>query len=311
MKIDRAALKPKADRIDDKFLSAMCGVDTGHMIRQEVALESCVPWSSEQYNTQPFQLQPREILMQMGQDIAARGLDQDIILRPLDDGTYQILAGHNRVAAAKLVGLGTLPAKICRVNDEQALQILTNTNLFQRERLRPSEKAWAYRMRFEAEKRQGTRTDLTSGHCVHKLTGDAVGAQAGDSCKTVQRYIRLTYLCPDLLQMVDEGRIAIMAGVDLSYLSAPIQANLFDFLSCHKIKRVSHKQACALAAGEAMEQVFDIGSQKKRPSINLQLPDGKQLTAIKAGKRKVLLELDTDDDPLEALAALFAGSMEK
>lgn len=177
---------------------------------------------------QPFRMYDSEKLRELADNIRQNGVLSPITVRPLE-GTdkYQILAGHNRRAAAELAGLDTVPCIVRYVDDERAQLILVDTNLNQREKILPSEKAFAYKMRMDAMKRQGQRTDLTSDPMGRKLDGKEtayiIGEHSGDSQTQVRRYIRLTFLVPKLLEYVDEGRIAVRAGVELSFLDGVAQ----------------------------------------------------------------------------------------
>ena len=204
----------------------------------QAPLELLEPWSDAAGNMQPFRSYSAAELEDLADNIRQHGIITPLRLRPIG-GRFQILSGHNRCKAAKLAGLRTVPAIVEDVDDDEAALILVDSNLKQRQKITPSEKARAYKLRLEAMRRQGKRTDLTSRHDVGKSendsaatsrhdvgkleTADVIGEQAGDTGRTVQRYVRLTYLIPELLEMVDDERLKIMCAVELSYLPPATQ----------------------------------------------------------------------------------------
>jgi len=184
----------------------------------------------------PFKLYQDERMQEMVQSIRSNGVLTPILVRPAKDHSgYEIISGHNRVAAAKLAGLHEVPAIIRQMDDETAIVAMVDSNLRQREKLLPSEKAFAFKMKLDAIKRQGQRSDLTCGQIVHKLNGkksrDIVAEQAGENYKQVSRYIRLTELIPIALDCVDTGRIAFNPAVAISYLTPDQQRDLLDIIN--------------------------------------------------------------------------------
>ena len=211
----------------------------------QAPLELLEPWSDAAGNMQPFRSYSAAELEDLADNIRQHGIITPLRLRPIG-GRFQILSGHNRCKAAKLAGLRTVPAIVEDVDDDEAALILVDSNLKQRQRITPSEKARAYKLRLEAMRRQGKRTDLTSRHDVGKSendsaatsrhdvgkleTADVIGEQAGDTGRTVQRYVRLTYLIPELLEMVDDERLKIVCAVELSYLPPTTQQMVLEAL---------------------------------------------------------------------------------
>lgn len=181
----------------------------------------------------PFKVRQDEAMMEMMESVQLHGVLVPGLVRQLADGSYQMVSGHRRKLASRLAGLDTLPCIVRDLTDDEAIIVMVDSNL-QREKVLPSEKAFAYRMKLEAMRRQGKRTDLTSTPVVEKLKGkDAlssaiIGKAAGDSYEQVRRYIRLTYLLPEILAMVDDGRIAFRPAVELSYLTEQEQGTLYD-----------------------------------------------------------------------------------
>lgn len=193
----------------------------------QLPLDILDPWQSADGERQPFKAYAPEKLDELAQSIREHGVIEAICVRLKPNGRMEIIAGHNRVEAAKLAGLRTVPAIVQQLDDAQAAIMLVDSNLQHRETLLPSEKAFAYKLRLEAMKRQGQRTDLTSRQFVGKLeASDKLGEELGESGRQVQRYIRLTYLYPALLDMVDQGKPGFAAAVDLSFLSLDQQEAL-------------------------------------------------------------------------------------
>ena len=181
----------------------------------------------------PFKVRQDEAMMEMMESVQLHGVLVPGLVRQLADGSYQMVSGHRRKLASRLAGLDTLPCIVRDLTDDEAIIVMVDSNL-QREKVLPSEKAFAYRMKLEAMRRQGKRTDLTSTPVVEKLKGkDAlssaiIGKAAGDSYEQVRRYIRLTYLLPEILAMVDDSKIAFRPAVELSYLAEKEQHILYD-----------------------------------------------------------------------------------
>ncbi len=183
------------------------------------------------FRNHPFKVVDDEKMQDTAQSIRDHGVLVPAIVRPREEGGYEIVAGHRRHFASQIAGLDTMPAIVRDLDDDAATIIMVDSNL-QRESILPSERAWAYRMKLEAVKRQGARTDLTSGQVGPKLetqrSNALVAEQAGESVKQLQRFIRLTELIPPLLDMVDERKIAFNPAVELSYLKPEEQVELLD-----------------------------------------------------------------------------------
>lgn len=210
------------------------------------------PWQSADGERQPFKAYTDAKLQELTESIKQHGVIEAICVRPKADGRMEIIAGHNRVAAARLAGLTTVPAVVQQLDDAQAAIMLVDSNLQHRETLLPSEKAFAYKLRLESMKRQGQRTDLTSCQFGTKLRTDKILAQdADESARTIQRYIRLTHLIPALLDMVDNGKPGFAAAVDLSFLGQDEQTALLEVMKREHIKAPNGAQAKALRKASA------------------------------------------------------------
>lgn len=189
------------------------------------------PWQGADGQHQPFKPYTPEQLTELAESIRQNGVIEAISVRTKPNGRMEILAGHNRVAAAKLAGLQTVPAIVQQLDDDAAEILLVESNIQHRETLLPSERARGYQMLLEARKRQGQRTDLTSCQIGTKLRSDEEVAElCGDSARQVQRYIRLNNLIDPLMDMVDEGKPGFTAAVDLSYLARREQEDLLKIM---------------------------------------------------------------------------------
>ena len=187
------------------------------------------------FKDHPYKVLDNDEMNSLIESVQEHGVMSPLIVRPLEGTTdqYEIISGHRRFRAAQKAGLTEVPAFIRPVSRDEAAIMLVDSNLH-REHILPSEKAFAYKMKAEALNHQGRRTDLTSGQIVPKFDKNrataVIGVESGESYKTVQRYIRLTYLIPELLDMMDEGKIAFSVGVELSYLPQDIQRDLLEII---------------------------------------------------------------------------------
>ncbi len=188
---------------------------------QNISISELVPFKDH-----PFKVVDDEAMLRTTESIAQYGVLTPLIARPLEGGGYEIISGHRRAHAAEMAGLTEIPVLVRQMDDDAATVLMVDSNL-QRENILPSERAYAYKMKLEAMKHQGERSDLTSGQLGPKLRSDEQLAQeAGESRKQVQRYIRLTNLVPELLEMVDQKQISFNPAVELSYL-APEEQEIF------------------------------------------------------------------------------------
>ena len=183
----------------------------------------------KEFQNHPYKVKHDDEMEMLIESIKEHGILSPIIVRPLENDEYEIISGHRRLFASKRAGLAEVPALVVEMDRDNAAIALVDSNLH-RDNISPSEKAFAYKLKMEAMSRQGHRTDLTSGQLVPKSddnrTSAEIGEPYGESYKTVQRYIRLTYLHPKLLEYVDEGRIAFTPAVELSYLNDIEQQDL-------------------------------------------------------------------------------------
>ena len=226
----------------------------------------------------PFHVAEDETLSELAESIKEFGIVTPIITRPKEDGNgYEVIAGQRRVRASELAGINTVPAFVLPLDRDRAIITLVDSNL-QRENILPSERAFAYKMKSEAMKRQGFRTDLTSSQVVTKLrTDDKVAQGFGVGRMTVQRFIRLTELIPPILQMVDEGKIALTPAVELSFLKKDEQENLFATMESEEatpsLSQAQRMKSLSQSGRLDMDTIFAImteekGNQKETLKIN-------------------------------------------
>ena len=206
--------------------------------RAEAQLEKVVmlnPADISDFPNHPFKVKQDEAMAEMADSVKQYGVLVPALVRPKADGGYEMIAGHRRKCAATLAGITEMPCIVRNLTDDEATIIMVDSNL-QRETILPSEKAFAYKMKLEAIKRQGQRSDLTSTPLEPKLKGsrsnEELAASSPDSRSQIQRYIRLTELIPPVLDMVDSGKIAFRPAVELSYLSKEQQQSLYDTMEC-------------------------------------------------------------------------------
>ena len=226
----------------------------------------------------PFHVAEDETLSELAESIKEFGIVTPIITRPKEDGDgYEVIAGQRRVRASELAGINTVPAFVLPLDRDRAIITLVDSNL-QRENILPSERPFAYKMKSEAMKRQGFRTDLTSSQVVTKLrTDDKVAQGFGVGRMTVQRFIRLTELIPPILRMVDEGKIALTPAVELSFLKKDEQENLFATMESEEatpsLSQAQRMKQLSQSGRLDMDTIFAImteekGNQKETLKIN-------------------------------------------
>ena len=230
----------------------------------------------------PFHVVEDEMLSELAESIKEFGIVTPIITRPKEDGNgYEIIAGQRRVRASELAGINTIPAFVLPLDRDRAIITLVDSNL-QRENILPSERAFAYKMKSEAMKRQGFRTDLTSSQVVTKLrTDDKVAQGFGVGRMTVQRFIRLTELIPPILQMVDEGKIALTPAVELSFLKKGEQKNLFATMESEEatpsLSQAQRMKSLSQSGRLDMDMIFSIMTEEK----------GNQKESVKIGMERL------------------------
>lgn len=231
---------------------------------QQIPIDALHPFTNH-----PFKVLDDEAMTRTVESIAQYGVLAPLIARPRPDGDgYEIISGHRRQYAAKLAGLDTLPVIVRQMSDDAAVILMVDSNL-QREHILPSERAFAYKMKLEALKNQGARSDLTSTQLVSKLrSNEQLGAENNQSRETVRRFIRLTNLVPELLDMVDEKKIAFNPAVELSYLDESQQRDFLEAMedtqNAPSLSQAQQLKKMAQQGEFSYEKAFDVMGQEKR-----------------------------------------------
>ena len=220
------------------------------------------------FKNHPFKVLDDESMQRTVESVEQYGVLSPLIARPRPEGGYEIISGHRRQHAAQLAGLETLPVIVRNMDDDAAVLLMVDSNL-QRESILPSERAFAYKMKLEALKNQGARSDLTSSQVGMKLQAlDIVGQEAGDSRNQVHRFIRLTSLIPELLDMVDEKKIAFNPAVELSYLDESQQRAFLEAMNdtqnAPSLSQAQQLKKMAQQGEFSYEKAFDVMGQEKR-----------------------------------------------
>ena len=224
------------------------------------------------FKDHPFKVLDDEAMQRTVESVAQFGVLAPLVVRPREEGGYEIISGHRRQHAAELAGLKTLPVIVRNMDDDQAVIQMVDSNL-QRESILPSERAFAYKMKLEAIKNQGARSDLTSRQVVGKLeAADLVGKSSDESGRQVQRFIRLTNLIPELLELVDQKKISFNPAVELSYLTTSEQRDFFEAMQdtqnapslsqAQRIKKLSQEGKCSYDA------IYDIMGEEKKAEMD-------------------------------------------
>ena len=262
MPIDSGNLALKG--LDDLFSTEENRQEEQREQVQQIPIDALHPFTNH-----PFKVLDDEAMTRTVESIAQYGVLAPLIARPRPDGDgYEIISGHRRQYAAKLAGLDTLPVIVRQMSDDAAVILMVDSNL-QREHILPSERAFAYKMKLEALKNQGARSDLTSSQIGTKLRADEKVAQdSGDSRNQVQRYIRLTNLVPELLAMVDEKKISFNPAVELSYLDEKQQRDFLEAMdgtqNAPSVSQAMQLKKMAQQGEFSYEKAFDVMGQEKK-----------------------------------------------
>ena len=262
MPIDSGNLALKG--LDDLFFTEENRQEEQREQVQQIPIDALHPFTNH-----PFKVLDDEAMTRTVESIAQYGVLAPLIARPRPDGDgYEIISGHRRQYEAKLAGLDTLPVIVRQMSDDAAVILMVDSNL-QREHILPSERAFAYKMKLEALKNQGARSDLTSGQIGPKLRSDEqVALDAGESRKQVQRFIRLTNLVPELLDMVDEKKIAFNPAVELSYLDESQQRDFLEAMedtqNAPSFSQAQQLKKMAQQGEFSYEKAFDVMGQEKK-----------------------------------------------
>ena len=261
MPIDSGNLALKG--LDDLFSTEENRQEEQREQVQQIPIDALHPFTNH-----PFKVLDDEAMTRTVESIAQYGVLAPLIARPRPDGDgYEIISGHRRQYAAKLAGLDTLPVIVRQMSDDAAVILMVDSNL-QREHILPSERAFAYKMKLEAIKNQGARSDLTSTQVAQKLSVEKVGDDAGVSKDTIRRFIRLTNLVPELLDMVDEKKISFNPAVELSYLDESQQRDFLEAMNdtqnAPSLSQAQQLKKMAQQGDFSYEKAFDVMGQEKK-----------------------------------------------
>ena len=261
MPIDSGNLALKG--LDDLFSTEENRQEEQREQVQQIPIDELHPFTNH-----PFKVLDDEAMTRTVESIAQYGVLAPLIARPRPDGDgYEIISGHRRQYAAKLAGLDTLPVIVRQMSDDAAVILMVDSNL-QREHILPSERAFAYKMKLDTIKNQGARSDLTSTQVAQKLSVEKVGDDAGVSKDTIRRFIRLTNLIPELLDMVDEKKISFNPAVELSYLDESQQRAFLEAMNdtqnAPSLSQAQHLKKLAHQGEFSYEKAFDVMGQEKK-----------------------------------------------
>ena len=261
MPIDSGNLALKG--LDDLFSTEENRQEEQREQVQQIPIDDLHPFTNH-----PFKVLDDEAMTRTVESIAQYGVLAPLIARPSPDGDgYEIISGHRRQYAAKLAGLDTLPVIVRQLSDDAAVILMVDSNL-QREHILPSERAFAYKMKLDAIKNQGARSDLTSTQIAQKLSVEKVGDDAGVSKDTIRRFIRLTNLIPELLDMVDEKKISFNPAVELSYLDESQQRDFLEAMedtqNAPSLSQAQLLKKMAQQGDFSYEKAFDVMGQEKK-----------------------------------------------
>ena len=261
MPIDSGNLALKG--LDDLFSTEENRQEEQREQVQQIPIDELHPFTNH-----PFKVLDDEAMTRTVESIAQYGVLAPLIARPRPDGDgYEIISGHRRQYAAKLAGLDTLPVIVRQMSDDAAVILMVDSNL-QREHILPSERAFAYKMKLDAIKNQGARSDLTSTQVAQKLSVEKVGDDAGVSKDTIRRFIRLTNLIPELLDMVDEKKISFNPAVELSYLDESQQRDFLEAMdgtqNAPSVSQAQQLKKMAQCGEFTYEKAFNILGQEKK-----------------------------------------------
>lgn len=272
-----SAQKIKLNSYDDLFAPTPSSADPERENVQELPIAELFPFQNH-----PFKVSDDAAMQSMAESIKEYGVLMPAVARPLEGGGYELVAGHRRKRGCELAGLDTMPVIVRQMSDDEAIIIMVDSNI-QRENILPSERAFAYKLKLDAIRRQGARTDLTSSQVGMKSQAlDIVGQQAGDSRNQVHRFIRLTELLPQLLEMVDDKTMSFSPAVELSYLKPEEQTLLLESME-------SEQATPSLSQAQRMKKFSQEGklspdvmsailSEEKKPEISKVTLTSDQLT---------------------------------
>lgn len=278
----------------------------------EVPIQLIDPYTAPDGGPQPFRLYSEEQMKDMVDSIRQNGVLTPVLLRPMQGGRYETLAGHNRIEASRRSGLDAVPAVIRQMDDDEAALAVVDTNLMQRQTILPSERAKAYQLKMEAlGNRRGKRTDLSGED--HFDAAATIAEEDGGSKSTVCRYLRLNHLRQELMDGVDEGKIGLEAGGNLSYLTPDQQDQLLEVMAEHQVEKISKQQSEDIRTSAKSEdftesEIIDVlGCETPKPvNISVKVDATKYITPMEAkAYQKAVRQCKNDPQFIQALLKLL------
>ena len=273
----------KREKIHFESVEELLGAPVTKDGTEEIRIDQILPFENH-----PFKVLDDDRMQELVESIKANGVLSPVIVRPDDEGTYEMISGHRRMHAAKLAGLTTVPAIVKQLTNDEAVILMVDANI-QREEILPSERAFSFKMKLDAISRRGNRTDLTCGLQVHKLeevnekkARDKVGSDVGMGGRQVQRYIRLTELCPELLQMVDDKRLGLNLAVDISYFDKDLQKWLYEY-----IRENGFLKPDQIAALKNTSNLENVTQYTMIQILNSALPEAKMSGKVTLSEKKL------------------------
>ena len=266
----------KREKVHFESVEELLGAPVTKDGTEEIRIDQIFPFENH-----PFKVLDDEKMQELVESIKANGVLSPVIVRPDDEGTYEMISGHRRMHAAKLAGLTTIPAIVKQMTNDEAIILMVDANI-QREEILPSERAFSFKMKNEALRRQGARNDLTLGHNVPKLSTDVIGDENGMTGRQVKRYIRLTELVPELLDLVDQKRIGLVMGVDISFFDKDLQKWLYEYIRENGFLKPS--QVTALKETPNLENVTQYTMIQ---ILNNALPEAKPTGKVTLSEKKL------------------------
>ena len=287
--MEKREINMNLPKLDDLFSSEKERYESSLEKIEDISIKDI-----DNFPNHPFKVIDNEELLQMVDSIKDKGVIVPVLVRPKEDGRYEMISGHRRKRASELAGIDKIPCIIRNLSDDEAIIAMVDSNM-QREEILPSERAFAYKMKLDALNHQGKRTDLTSCQVGTKLSSDILSNEIGDGERQIYRYIRLTYLVPELLEKVDNKIIAFNPGVEISYLKEDEQYRLLDCMEYNDCTP-SHAQAIIMKKlsqeGKLDEEAIDELLSQQKPN---------QIPKIKFNESRIrsVLPKNVDNDQIE------------
>lgn len=266
----------KREKIHFESVEELLGAPVTKDGTEEIRIDQIFPFENH-----PFKVLDDDRMQELVESIKANGVLSPVIVRPDDEGTYEMISGHRRMHAAKLAGLTTVPAIVKQLTNDEAVILMVDANI-QREEILPSERAFSLKMKMDAMNRQGARTDLTLGRDVPKWSHEEIGKENGISGRQVKRYIRLTELIPEMLDMVDDKRLGLMLAVDISFFDKELQKWLYEY-----IRENGYLKPDQIAALKNTPNLENVTQYTMIQILNSALPEAKVSGKVTLSEKKL------------------------